>query len=550
MFGRSTFVRVGLRQVCAGLLSIVLSAAVQAQQRLAPPALGEIRALVIGIDHYKTAKNLKGAVADARDLEHSLRSAGIRDLTVLVEDRASRIQIVSTMNRLITESKSGDLIFVSFAGHGAQLPERVKGSDPDGVDEIFVLAGFESRGSGTAERILDKEINVWLRQFEQKGVQTIFVADTCHGGGLTKEVDIRAGELSYRQAAITIAPVDDALQPISTAADPKMSPADFERLTFLAAADKWTKVPEVQIPGQSGMRGALSYAIARAIEGAADRNRDGKTTRRELFEYTRQVVQQYSQHRQVIYTEPDQRTDLLDSVVFRSAGVSADSLPPVAGQQASLNIRFAVLNGDAPPLSSIQPRSARVEIVGASQQPDLIWDILKGEIVSKAGDVVARDVKARDIAFTLDRTVAVAFINKISENRPQRIVVLPKDRDYRTGELVTFLSPGLSGKHVILFNIANDGTVQFQYPLDSEDLKLGTPDMRVQSIAGAPFGVDTVVIIVSDEELKDLKGAIKQISATRPSGQRGAGSIPDVLRKLLPNSPSVHIGTAAAFTVP
>jgi hypothetical protein len=547
MFGRSACMRLNLRQLCAAILAVAVSGAAQAQQKLFPPAEGEIRALVIGIDHYKTAKNLKGAVADARDLERSLRNAGIRDLTVLVEDSASRNQVVSAMNRLITESKAGDLIFVSFAGHGAQLPERNKGSDPDGVDEVFVLSAFESRGAGTAERILDKEINVWLRRLEQKGVQTMFVADTCHGGGLTKAVDMRAGELSYRQTPITIAPLEDALRPISTTADPKMSPADFDRLTFLAAADKWTKVPEVQIPGQSGMRGALSYAIARAIEGAADRNRDGKTTRRELFEYTRQLVQQYSQHRQVLYTEPNQRTDLLDNVVFRTAGTP--EIPPPT--EAGLNIRLAVLSGTAPPLASIQPRAAKVEIVGAGQQPDLVWDMRKEEIVSGAGDVVARNVDARDVAFILDRTVAVAFINKISDNRPQRIVVRPEDRNHRRGENVEFFSPELSGKHVIVFNIANDGTIQFQYPDDryNEESRLGKPEMSLQRTAAEPFGVDHVVIIVSDEELKDLKNSIKQISATQQNKQRAAGILPDLLRKLLPNAPTVRIGTAAAFTI-
>ena len=45
---------------------------------LRSPYGGEIRALVIGIDAYRHVRPLKGAVADARDIETSLRKSGVR----------------------------------------------------------------------------------------------------------------------------------------------------------------------------------------------------------------------------------------------------------------------------------------------------------------------------------------------------------------------------------------------------------------------------------------------------------------------------------------
>ena len=68
---------------------------------------------------------------------------------------------------------------------------------------------------------------------------------------------------SYRLSA-------DLLQPVTTAADELMTELDFDRTAFLAAVDRKTKAPEVQIPGIAGLRGALSYAVARAVEGNAD----------------------------------------------------------------------------------------------------------------------------------------------------------------------------------------------------------------------------------------------------------------------------------------
>ena len=162
------------------------------------------------------------------------------------------------------------------------------------MDEIFVLSGFRRSGPGTAERILDDEINAWLMQLDQRGATVLFIADACHGGGMTRDADLRAGEpLIFRSAGEISLVGPDELNPVSTAKDAHIEKTNLPRVTFLAAADKQTKSPEVRIPGQPTLRGALSYSLARAFEGAADRNGDGKVTRRELFEYSRQVVYQH-----------------------------------------------------------------------------------------------------------------------------------------------------------------------------------------------------------------------------------------------------------------
>ena len=526
--------------------AIVLFVPADARTQLAPPGQGVIRALVIGADHYASHKTLRGAVADARDLEQALRKGGVRDLTVLIEEQASRRDTQAAMDRLVASSGPGDLVVISFAGHGSQSPERVKGSDPDGVDEVFVLPAFDNRGPATAERILDKEINLWLRRIEQKGAHTLFLADTCHGGGLTRNVDLRAGELSYRQTAISIAPLDDALTPVSTATERVRQPEEFDRVTFLAAADKWTKAPELRIEGQPTLRGALSYALARALEGAADRNADGRTTRRELFEYARQIVQQYSQSRQVIYTEPARRTDLMDAVVFRSSGPPEPSAGSLDARAGSI-VRIAILKGSAADLAGVEPYAAKVEVVARETQPDLVWDAASGDVVSRLGDVVARNIKLRDLAGVLDRTAAVAAIAKLSELRPQRVMLAPNDKHHRENERVTFRADDVKGKSIILFNLASDGTVQFLYPRrrdrvgPSETAIIELNDIEVKP----PFGADHVVAIVSDTRLLELQEAIKVFD-----GVRAAGRIPGILRKHLPSDQSVRIGFAGLFTVP
>ena len=159
------------------------------------PDGGTIRALVIGIDRYEPVIPLKGSVADARDIEAALRQGDVNDIRTLIDADASRSNILQTFSDLVQRTGPNDLIILSVAGHGSQEPERVKGSEPDGLEDVFLLPGFEPTPLGSLQRILGSEFNHFIRQFELKGAKVLFVADTCHGGGMTRDIDPRASEM-------------------------------------------------------------------------------------------------------------------------------------------------------------------------------------------------------------------------------------------------------------------------------------------------------------------------------------------------------------------
>src|SRR6478672_4801645 len=104
--------------------------------RLQNPDGGAVRGLIIGIDAYQHVRQLKGAVADARDIETSLRSMGVSDVTMLLDARASRDIILQSISDFIERTSPNDLVILSIAGHGAQEPETVKGSEPDGFQDV------------------------------------------------------------------------------------------------------------------------------------------------------------------------------------------------------------------------------------------------------------------------------------------------------------------------------------------------------------------------------------------------------------------------------
>ena len=73
----------------------------------------------------------------------------------------------------------------------------------------------------------------------------LFVADTCFGGGMTRDLDPRSEEMSFRQVP-SYRLSTDLLKPVTTVADELLTEVDFDRTAFLAAVDRKTKAPEVR----------------------------------------------------------------------------------------------------------------------------------------------------------------------------------------------------------------------------------------------------------------------------------------------------------------
>ena len=522
-----------MNHITARILLLALLAGFAATSATAQPTAlrgpeeGQIRALLVGIDAYRYVRPLKGAVSDARDIEGTLRRSGVTDLTILLDERASRDAVIGAIEALTRRTARGDLVMISIAGHGAQEPERVKGSQPDGMDSVFLLPDFATTTAGSRQRIIGTEFNHFIRRLEERGARVLFVADTCHGGGMTRDVDPRAGELSFRQVPLYRIP-NDAHVPVSTAAEAFMTELDFERTAFLAAVDRKTKAPEIRIPGVDGYRGALSYALARALEGAADTNHDGKVTLKELFGYVRQVVYQLSDQRQNAVTLNSPHRSIEREVAFemtravkivdaatetRPAPVAAT---PVAAAPAAkpAPVRLAALDGQVARFEGLRPREAPFEIVPPSHAPELVWDPATGDLLAGA-DVVAYRLDKAELPSAIDRAAAVRALKALSARSPQAVRVLPDDKLHRNDSKVTVEIGGVSGRALILLNIAGDGTVQLLYPVGTDPKLVREADYRLPVRVRGPFGADMVVAITSEQPMSQLEQALQPLNQRR-----------------------------------
>jgi len=376
--------------------------------------------------------------------------------------------------------------------------------------------------------------------------------------------------MSFRQVPRYTIPVDQ-LKPVATNAEAFLTELDFDKTAFLAAVDRRTKAPEVRIPGIAGFRGALSYAFARAIEGQADTNGDGKITLRELFTDIKQIVYQLSDQRQNPVTLSSPSRDIDKEVVFeltRSVTIIEglpDSPPrtnppaqppapapaPSAGPApapvtapvpALAPIRIASVDGQNSRFSGLQQLEAPFEVVAKGQNPDLLWDATSGDVLA-GGDVIAYHVALSDLPSVIDRAAAVRGLKLLATKTPQPVKVLPDDKVHHSDAAVAVEIGGVGGRALLVFNIAGDGTVQALYPIGSDPPIMRDAEHRLPVRVRGPFGADQIIAVTSQQRMTALEDALKQLSQRRTAVQ--------ILRAIQRYGPKdARIGSTAIFTAP
>lgn len=150
------------------------------------------RALCVGINDYPGTQNdLRGCVNDAHDWASLLSDDfNFKDNAVtLIDKRASRKGILTALQDLVHETRSGDVAVFTYSGHGTWVPDR-DGDEFDNRDEA--LCAHDGN-------ILDDELRVVLRQLDPD-VHLTVISDSCHSGSVTRSMIARTKTSDDEQA--------------------------------------------------------------------------------------------------------------------------------------------------------------------------------------------------------------------------------------------------------------------------------------------------------------------------------------------------------------
>jgi len=113
---------------------------------------------------------------DATDMAAIAKSKRMKS-TVLLTKKATRAHVLAAMRSAAKALKSGDLFFLTYSGHGGQVPD-VDGDEPDRQDETWCL--FDGQ-------LIDDELYFELSRFAA-GVRILVLSDSCHSGTVTREL--------------------------------------------------------------------------------------------------------------------------------------------------------------------------------------------------------------------------------------------------------------------------------------------------------------------------------------------------------------------------
>ena len=111
---------------------------------------------------------------DANDMAAIARGRGMKP-TVLLGKKATRKTVLTALRSAAKTLKAGDFFFLSFSGHGGQVPDTHR-DEPDRKDETWCL--FDGQ-------LIDDELYLELSRFAA-GVRVLVLSDSCHSGSITR----------------------------------------------------------------------------------------------------------------------------------------------------------------------------------------------------------------------------------------------------------------------------------------------------------------------------------------------------------------------------
>ena len=109
---------------------------------------------------------------DANDMQALAKTQGFTKVTKRLTKKATRSRVLADIKAAAAKLKRNDIFFLTYSGHGGQVPNTGNDFEPDGFDETWCLYDGE---------LIDDELYDALKQFV-RGVRIFVLSDSCHSG--------------------------------------------------------------------------------------------------------------------------------------------------------------------------------------------------------------------------------------------------------------------------------------------------------------------------------------------------------------------------------
>jgi metacaspase-1 len=173
------------------------------------------RALIIAVGKYNYSVTRWAPISSTSDIpliKNALLQQGFGEsnITVIQDQEATKAGIMMSFDKLLEQTKPGDVVLVHYSGHGQQIQDN-DGDELDGYDEALIPIDAHlmfRKGVYEGENHLrDDEIGIFLDKIRQKAGEKgniLLVIDACHSGtssrgeAIARGTDVPFSEPNYK----------------------------------------------------------------------------------------------------------------------------------------------------------------------------------------------------------------------------------------------------------------------------------------------------------------------------------------------------------------
>ena len=459
-------------------------------------------ALVIGINKYPFLNSngqLDGAVNDANILQKAFKQANV-NTQVLLDEQATRAGFDRAWQNMLNKAKKGDIIILTFSGHGIQLnSDRLPLDELDGQDEAIIFHDFNAKQGFITD---DELYSLFEKASDYK---IVVVIDACHSRGMVRGA--KRSTLGKMRTAGNWTIKTNTPTPIQ--GDERQT---LQHVTHIMGVDEEVlKISEVTF--EAKQHGALSWYFAQALIGYADYNFDHYLSRSELHHFLRKKVSQKTNNLQKPKLLP--RAD--DTLVLASA---PEPLPP---SPAAILINITTEN------TQISNGLNHFRSVKTGSDFDLLFQQNNEQIkvFNHTGDQITQfSNKHKNWQALIDKARLLKFLELWFNKKYKPIDIRLREGDelHQQGEILHFtIAPGdiREGLNALtIFNLAGNGELQLMYPLANyndplliNNFPYHMPAMQVSH----PFGGDNLVAILCKQAVTNLHKLLIETQPNIPS---------------------------------
>lgn len=453
---------------------------------------GDTYLLLVGINKYKFQNELKGAVNDMEAIKRLfLKYDKNVKIFSIYDEKATKRNIIYTLNKIKNKLKKGDKFYFFYSGHGTGYKELNFPYDiPLELEYSGAIIPYDGDTSTPKEVINTliwgyKDLKPILIEIDKKGVLSFLFFDSCFSGFTVRNLPVEGNTRTI--------PLPENIEELLEEEN-KIPSYSYKNIIYCAASTNFETAKEMTEIN----RGYFSFYLEKAFKGDADFNKDGKITKKELRIFFLKNSDKIPST-PVIYPERKVESVVVYSVYKNTFKANKNSKSPkiyLENVDNSFFKEFYITN---------KKQNADFIVKYKDNQYTLIYGLSMVIMKSNGITPIKNYIKSFELFSIKNENPKVLQIKILKDKTPVKQLKIGE-----TGALQLYNS---SPSYLFIFSMDKQGNIFLLEPVNLEYLKK-INGIEFEVFADEPVGIEFIkVFSVYDRDLSEMiLDEIKRIS--------------------------------------